>query len=95
MDARLNEGTTRAGFEAATTLNRIDFGAMTKYTFHRIPSGTQQTPIPSVSLTEESHLHGAALALRHFKEAGYDITTPLAHIDVTESDGRTQTVLVE
>jgi hypothetical protein len=68
---------------------------MTKYEFHRPPSGTQHTSIPSVSLTAESHLHGAALALRYFKQAGCDITAPLAHLDLTEPDGAKQMVLVE
>jgi len=68
---------------------------MTKYQFHWLPSGTPHATFPSVTLTAESHLHGAALALRHFKEAGCDITGPLAHVDMTDPDGRTQTVLVE
>ena len=68
---------------------------MTTYQFHWLTSGTTHPPILTVSLTAESHLHGAAMALRRFKEAGCDINAPLAHVDMTESDGRKQTVLVE
>jgi hypothetical protein len=68
---------------------------MTEYRFHRWSSGTTPAPIPSVRLQAESHLHGAALALRQFVEQGCDITAPLAHIDVSEPDGVKQTLLVE
>jgi hypothetical protein len=68
---------------------------MTEYQFHWWPSGTQPTPIPSVRLTAESTLHGAALALRQFMQLGCDIAAPLAHIDVTEPDGARHPLLVE
>ena len=68
---------------------------MTEYRFHSWPSGTTRAPNPSVSLQAESHLHGAALALRHFKQLGCDITAPHAHLDMTEPDGGKQTLLVE
>ena len=68
---------------------------MTEYQFHGRPSGTKPAPIPSVRLQAESHLHGAALALRHFVQLGCDITAPLAHVDMTEPDGGKQTLLVE
>jgi hypothetical protein len=68
---------------------------MTEYLFHWWPSGTTRTIPPSVKLQADSHLHGAALALRRFMELGCDITTPLAHIDITESNGVKQTLLVE
>jgi hypothetical protein len=68
---------------------------MTEYRFHWWPSGTKLAPIPSVTLEAESHLHGAALALRHFIELGCDISAPLAHVDMTESSGVNQTLLVD
>jgi len=68
---------------------------MTEYQFHLWSSGTQRTPTPSVRLNADSPLHGAALALRHFKELGCDITAPLAHVDMTEQDGVKHTLLVE
>ena len=68
---------------------------MTEYQFHWWPSGTTASLTPSVRLQAESHLHGAALALRHFMQLGCDITAPLAHIDMTEPDGVKQTLLVE
>jgi hypothetical protein len=48
-----------------------------------------------MSESAESQLHGAALALRHFKQAGIDINAPLAHVDMTESTGVTHAMLVE
>jgi hypothetical protein len=50
---------------------------------------------PSVTLEAESHFHGAALALRHFKQLGVDITAPLAHLDMSEAGGVTHAMLVE
>jgi hypothetical protein len=60
-----------------------------------LPSKAQRPPAPSVTLEAESLLHGAALALRHFKEVGCDIAAPLAHVDVTEAGGVKHTILVE
>jgi hypothetical protein len=68
---------------------------MTRYQFHWLPTATTRATIPTVTLHAESHLHGAALALRHFMELGCDIGAPLAHVDMTEPDGARQTVLVE
>jgi hypothetical protein len=68
---------------------------MTEYHFHWWPSGTTKALNPSVRLQAESHLHGAALALRHFMQVGCDIKAPLAHVDMTEPDGVKQTLLVE
>jgi hypothetical protein len=69
---------------------------VTEYQYHWWPSGTTRASgTPSVRLQADSHLHGAALALRHFKQLGCDITAPLAHIDMTEPDGVKQTLLVE
>jgi hypothetical protein len=68
---------------------------MTEYQFHRWPSGTKPALTPSVTLQAESHLQGAALALRHFMQLGCDITAPLAHVDVTEPGGVKQMLLVE
>src|SRR5437762_14128370 len=65
---------------------------MTKYQFHRWPSGSKRAPTPSVRLQAESHLHGGGLALRHFKELGCDITAPLVHVDMSEPDGAKQTL---
>jgi hypothetical protein len=68
---------------------------MTEYLFHWWSSGATRTVTPSITLQAESHLHGAALALRQFMELGCDITAPLAHVDITESDGAKQTLVVE
>ena len=69
---------------------------MIEYQYHWWPAGTKRASLtPSVSVRADSHLHGAALALRHFKQLGCDIMAPLAHVDITESDGGKQTLLVE
>jgi hypothetical protein len=68
---------------------------MTEYVFHWLPAGTERLVVPGVRLTAESRLHGAALALRHFKDVGCDLSTPLAHVDIRESDGLSHTLLVE
>jgi len=49
---------------------------MTDYQFHWWPSGSKQAQKSSVSLQAETRLHGAALALRHFKQLGCDIAAP-------------------
>ena len=68
---------------------------MTEYRFHWWPSRTAGAVTPSVRLPAESHLHGAALALRHFMQLGCDIAAPLAHVDMSEPEGAKQTLLVE
>ena len=68
---------------------------MTEYLFHWMPAGTERLLVPDVRLTADSRLHGAALALRHFKEVGCDLSTSLAHLDITEPDGASHTLLVE
>ena len=68
---------------------------MTEYHLHWRPSKTQSALSPGVKLDAESQFHGAALALRHFKQAGIDINAPLAHVDMTESGGTTHAMLVE
>ena len=68
---------------------------LTKYQFHWWPSAAAAARTPSVTLQAESHLHGAALALRHFTQLGCDMTAPLAHVDMTDPDGAKQTLLVE
>jgi hypothetical protein len=69
---------------------------MTEYQYHWWPSGARGAALtPSVKLQADSHLHGAALALRHFKQLGCDIAAPLAHVDMSEPDGARQTLLVE
>jgi hypothetical protein len=68
---------------------------MTEYQFHWWPSGTMPALAPAITLQADSHLHGAALALRHFMQLGFDITAPLAHVDMTEPNGVKQTLLVE
>jgi hypothetical protein len=67
---------------------------MTEYQFHWWPSGTRPA-IPTLTLQADSHLRGAALALRHFMQLGCDVTAPLAHVDLTEPDGVKHTLLVE
>ena len=68
---------------------------MTEYLFHWWHPGAAHSVTPSVKLEARSHLHGAALALRQFVERGCDINAPLAHVDITESSGGKQTLLVE
>ena len=68
---------------------------MSEYKFHSWQSGTKGKLTPSVALEAQSKLHGTALALRHFVELGYDISAPGAHVDITDADGLTHTVLVE
>jgi hypothetical protein len=68
---------------------------MTEYQFHSWPAGAQRANSTSVSLTVESRLHGAALALRHFMELGCDLAAPLAHLDVTGPDGVRHVLLIE
>jgi hypothetical protein len=65
---------------------------MTEYRFHW---QLIRTETPTITLEAETHLHGAALALRYFKQVGCDIAGPLAHIDTTEPDGLRHTVLVQ
>ena len=67
---------------------------MGEYRLH-VWAPTPGAVMPSVSLEAESTLHGAALALRHFKDLGYGIAAPAAHIDVTDSGGAKHMVLVE
>jgi len=68
---------------------------MTEYQFHWWPLGTKPALTSSVRLQAESRLHGAALALRHFKQVGCDISAPLAHVDITNVDGVKQTLIVD
>jgi hypothetical protein len=68
---------------------------MTGYQLHWWPSGTQQPPIPMVTLDAESPLQGAALALLHFSQLGCDITALLTHVDVTEANGSKHTLMVD
>ena len=68
---------------------------MIEYKFHGPPKGATRAPAPTVTFDAESHLHGAALALRHFTELGCDISAPLAHVDLTEADGARHTLLVD
>jgi hypothetical protein len=67
---------------------------MTEYLFHWWPGTTRAIP-PNIKLQAASHLHGAALALRQFIDLGCDITAPFAHVDITESNGVKQTLLVD
>ena len=68
---------------------------MTEYRFHWWPTEGRPQLTSSVSVNAESRLHGAALALREFAQQGCDIAAPLAHVDVTESDGSRHTLLVD
>jgi hypothetical protein len=67
---------------------------MTEYLFHGRPGATPPKP-SSITLEAESHFHGAALALRQFLDRGCDITAPLAHVDISEASGVSQTLLVD
>jgi len=67
---------------------------MTEYHFHwRAPDGGA-TLTPGVRIQAESDRHGAALALRTFMRQGCDLTSPLAHLDLTDASGR-HTLLVD
>ena len=68
---------------------------MTEYRFHWWQARSEHPTRPTVSLAAESRLHGAAIALRQFAVLGCDVTCPLAHVDMTEADGTTHTLLVE
>ena len=68
---------------------------MTEYQFHWWSPEKQQSPAPKARFEAESTLHGAALALRHFSQVGYDIAAPLAHLDTIEPDGVTHMLLIE
>jgi len=68
---------------------------MTEYQLHWWPPGAERAQTQRVELQAESHFHGAALALRHFMQLGCVVTTPLAHLDVTEPDDTKQTLLIE
>jgi hypothetical protein len=68
---------------------------MTEYQFHWWPTAATPPAAPTVRLEAESHLHGAALALRQFMQQGCDINIPLAHVDMTGPDGVKQMLLVE
>jgi hypothetical protein len=68
---------------------------MTDYRFHWWPTKASSNLTPSIALEAQSPRHGAALALQRFVDLGCDITAAGAHVDVTESDGVTHTVLVE
>ncbi|HEX7140384.1 MAG TPA: hypothetical protein VF219_21215 [Vicinamibacterales bacterium] len=68
---------------------------MTQYQLHWWPSGAQRSSSETVRLSAESTIRGAALALRHFSQAGCDIHTPEAHLDIIEPDGSRRMLLVE
>ena len=72
---------------------------MIEYRFHwwrPAPTGTPAPVFDPVFTAEApSTLHGAALALQHFVSLGYDVSAPLAHVDVTEANGAKHMVLVE
>jgi hypothetical protein len=68
---------------------------MAEYKFHWWAANGHSALTPNVTFAAPSHMHGAALALQRFVDLGCDISAPLAHVDVTESDGARQTLLVE
>jgi hypothetical protein len=68
---------------------------MIEYQCHWWPSGAQPKLTQGVAFAAQSRLHGAALALRHFIDAGCDISAPAAHIDMTDGDGTKHLVLVD
>jgi hypothetical protein len=67
----------------------------TEYRFHWWKSSGRPEAIPAVTLQAESREQGAALALRHFIEHGFDITAPAGHLDITDADGTRHMLLVE
>ena len=48
-----------------------------------------------MALAAESTHHGAALALQRFVAFGCDLGAPGAHVDITDANGGTHTLLVE
>ena len=68
---------------------------MTEYRFHWWPTQPAGNLIPTVTLEAPSKLGGVALALRRFAQLGCDVTTPLAHVDLTDADGVKHTIMVE
>jgi hypothetical protein len=68
---------------------------MTEYQFHWLTAARESRRSQTVTLEAQTPRHGAALALLYFKEHGWDILTPLAHVDVTEQSGRKHTLLVD
>ena len=68
---------------------------MTEYQFHWWPSGERRSRSRIVTLEAESPLHGASLALRHFRQLGCDIAMPLAHVDTRDAAGVKHTLMVE
>jgi hypothetical protein len=68
---------------------------MAEYRLHWMTREKQSRVSEAVTLEADTARHGAALALRHFMQHGCEITTPLAHLDVTEPSGRRHTLLVD
>ena len=66
---------------------------MNDYRFHWWPSSS--TTMPHVAIAAASTRHGAALALRHFVAFGCDLGAPGAHVDITDANGHTHTLLVD
>ena len=65
---------------------------MTDYRFHWWPPSLA---IPHAALEAPSTHHGAALALRQFVALGCDLGAPGAHLDFTDAEGNTHTLLVD
>jgi hypothetical protein len=65
---------------------------MTDDRFHWWP---RSLTIPHAARAAPSAHHGAALALRQFAALGCDLGAPGAHLDFTDADGNTHTLLVD
>jgi len=65
---------------------------MTDYRFHSWPPSST---VPHAAFAAPSVHHGAALALRQFVTQGCDLGAPGAHLDFTDADGNSHTLLVE
>ena len=68
---------------------------MAEYRFHWWSSRAEAKAMPSVEIEAASPLAGAALALRHFRQEGYDIDAPLAHVDLVGPAGAKRMLLID
>ena len=68
---------------------------MIEYQFHWMTRSGSPAPSPGVKVAAQSDRHGAALALRTFRQRGCDLSAPLAHLDLTEDSGLHRVLLVD
>src|SRR5262245_44059523 len=68
---------------------------MVEYHFHWITRSGESASSTVVTVSEQSDRHGAALALRIFRERGCDISAALGHLDLTDDRGFHRVLLVD